>query len=82
MKNTILENTIKSLPKFPLVKFNFSEIPIEYHKAYPFSYNDDFLFLGEITQMPGHCLVMNHRTGQLYSGYHSDNFILIPDEDC
>jgi hypothetical protein len=31
------------------------------------------LYLGEIQQMPGHCIVVNNE-GKVFWGYHTDNF--------
>ena len=77
-----LKRQIKSetLNKLPLVQFDFSNLPFDFHKQYPFTEQDRFIMLGEITQMPGHCVVVNHKTGQIHSGFHTDNFIMV-DED-
>lgn len=42
---------------------------------------DTYVFLGEIPNMPGHCVVLNHRTGKVYSGYHTDNFIELTEDE-
>lgn len=47
---------------------------------YPFNVGDHYLFLGEITNMPGHCIVVED-SGKLRWGYHTDNFVLITEED-
>jgi len=77
----ISEKSVESetLNKLPLVKFDFSTLPTDFHKKYPFRENDKFIILGEITQMPGHCVVVNHKTGEIHCGYHTDNFVLIED---
>lgn len=41
--------------------------------AYPFNIHEVVLFLGEIKQMPGHCIVAR-RNGKVIWGYHTDNF--------
>ena len=33
-----------------------------------------YVFLGEIPNMPGHCVVLNHKSGKIFSGYHIENF--------
>ena len=33
-----------------------------------------FVFLGEIPNMPEHCVVAGHKSGRVYSGYHATNF--------
>ena len=67
--------------KLKLVKFDFSELPEKYWKEYPLSVYDVFVMLGEIEQMPGHCVVCNIKTGQTYSCYHTDNFVELTDEE-
>ena len=48
---------------------------------YPFEPNGTYIFFGEIPNMPGHCVVADQKTGQLYSGYHIENFVEIPEEE-
>lgn len=43
-------------------------------KYCPFVAGRDYLFLGEIIQMPGHGVFLDMETGQTYSGYHIDEF--------
>ena len=57
--------------QYSLVKFNFYQLP----KKYPFTKNGVYVFLGEIVNMPGHCIVIDHKTGKIYSGYHTENFV-------
>ena len=40
---------------------------------YPFNHGDRLIFLGEIVQMPGHCIVVN-KDGRVLWGYHIDDF--------
>ena len=51
-------------------------------KEHPFEKNKTYVFLGEIPQMPEHCIVADFKTGQLYSGYHTENFEEIPEDEC
>lgn len=67
--------------KYKLVRFDFDDIPEEYHSMYPFKKDDAYVLLGEIEQMPGHCVVSHMKTGQIYSGYHTDNFIELTEEE-
>jgi hypothetical protein len=67
--------------KFKLVKFDFKELPIEYHKSYPFSEYDRFVMLGEVEGMDGHCVVANTRTGQVHINYHTENFVELTEEE-
>ncbi len=50
------------------------------------SWRDDFywgetvLFLGEIKQMPGHCIVAT-KEGKVIWGYHTENFRLATEDE-
>jgi hypothetical protein len=68
--------------QYSLVKFDFDSIPSEFHKRYPFSVEDVFIFFGEIPNMAGHCIVANHRTGKIYSGYHMENFVELDEDEA
>lgn len=46
---------------------------------YPFKYHESLLFLGEITNMPGHCILVN-RYHQTFWGYHTNNFEIEPED--
>jgi hypothetical protein len=81
-KKKFVRSLSDSLPKLPLVKFNFDDLPVEFHKQYPFTDKEVFVILGEIKQMPGHCIVLHHRTGQIHSGFHTDNFVEIPEDEA
>lgn len=63
-----------------LVRFRHEAVPSEYQGAYPFKRDHSYVFFGDIPNMPGHCVVADHITGQIFSGYHTDNFVEI-DED-
>jgi len=69
--------------QYSLVTFNFSALAEEHHKKYPFRQGNLYVFLGELANMKGHCVVADHITGQIFSGYHTDNFVeLTEDEVC
>jgi len=72
----------RKLPRqYSLVRFRFDEVPVKYHSQYPFTADGVYVFFGEIPNMEGHCVVANHKTGQIYSGFHTENFAEIsPDE--
>lgn len=40
-----------------------------------------FLYLGEIPNMLGHCAVVGHNTGRVYSGFHIDDFREFTEEE-
>ncbi len=72
-------------PSFPrqysLVRFRFDLVPEEYHGRYPFAADGRYVFFGEIPNMPGHCVVADHSSGRMFSGYHVEWFEeLSPDE--
>lgn len=50
----------------------------EYKKIFGPSH---YIFLGEITNMPGHCVICSYDTGKIYSGYHTDNFVVVPENE-
>jgi hypothetical protein len=76
------EKTESVVPRqYSLVRFRFDQLPAEYHKQYPFKADGVYVFLGDIPNMPGHCVVVDHRTGQIYSGYHTENFAELPAVD-
>jgi hypothetical protein len=64
-----------------LVRFNYDAIPAEYHEKYPFESTGVYVFLGELVNMPGHCVVADHKTGRIYSGYHSEGFVELAEDE-
>ena len=48
---------------------------------YPFSKHDRFIYMGDIVQMEGHCVVVNVKTGQNYCCYHTDDFVPLSDDE-
>lgn len=66
------------LPQIILVRLdmNSKENSSEYIK--PFEKDKTYVCLGEIAQMPGHVVVMDYQNGEIYSGYHSTRFEIIP----
>jgi hypothetical protein len=63
--------------KLSLVKFIGGS-----RKRTPFKPSDTYLFLGEIAQMPGHCAVVELGSGRVWTGYHTDNFREVPDDEA
>lgn len=39
------------------------------------------IFLGEIPNMPGHCIVYDTLSKQMMIGYHTENFEEIPEDE-
>lgn len=48
---------------------------------YPFAEHDVFIFLGEISNMPDHCVVIRKQDNAMFSGYHTDNFIELTEDE-
>jgi len=46
-----------------------------------FTCDTSFIYLGEIPNMPGHCVVAGNWTGRIYSGYHIENFRVATEEE-
>jgi hypothetical protein len=64
-----------------LVHFNYDSLPTSFHAKYPFINGRTYIFFGEIPNMLGHCVVADHKTGQLYSGYHTESFVELTEDD-
>jgi hypothetical protein len=43
--------------------------------------DDTFIYLGEIPNMKGHGVFIGHKTGKIYSGYHTERFRELTDEE-
>ena len=41
-----------------------------------------FIYFGEIPNMKGHGIFMDHITKKIYSGMHIDTFEEIPEDEC
>lgn len=48
---------------------------------YPFRKGMTLLYLGEIHNMPGHCAVVDPKTGKVHIGYHCDLFNEMTDSE-
>ena len=64
-----------------LVRFDFDSLPRGYQRQYPFRRGAAYVFLGEIANMGGHCVVADVKTGKIYSGYHTEKFSEIPKDE-
>jgi hypothetical protein len=58
-----------------LVRVDASRLSDGSAADYPIRTDVTYVFLGEIPNMPTHCVVVEQQSGRLYAGYHSDNFI-------
>lgn len=64
-----------------LVRFDFDSLPRSYYRRYPFRHGATYVFLGEIADMSGHCVVADAKTGRVYAGYHTESFAEIPRDE-
>lgn len=60
--------------QYSLVRWNHAHLTKAMKLKYPFKEDRIYVYFGEIPNMPGHCIVADHRTGKIYSGYHTKNF--------
>ena len=67
--------------QYALVRFQFELLPAEYHSKYPFAPGGVYVFFGDIPNMPGHCVVADHKSGRLFSGYHTEWFAELSEDD-
>jgi hypothetical protein len=78
MLNAVQESNT-AMPRVPrklsLVKWDGSRLPPSLRRKYPFRLGAIYIFLGEIPNMPGHCVVADHSSGRIYSGHHTDHFV-------
>ena len=68
----------KKLKPLTLVKLVCSNP--SHAKYYPVKIGQHVLFLGEITNMPGHCAITTDG-GVVHYGYHTDQFIALTDDE-
>ena len=77
LKRLIAKHTLEKVDcpfkKNQLVVVDKFDLPTGIANPYPYYEGECLLFLGEIVQMPSHCIVVN-RAGKVLWGYHTDNF--------
>lgn len=61
-----------------LCKADLKDAPVD---AYPFNDGDKFVFLGEIEQMPGHCVVVRLSDNKIFTCYHTDSFVELTEDE-
>jgi hypothetical protein len=66
--------------KLSVVKFDFLTMPKQYHAKYPLKEGKHYLFLGEIANMPHHCVVVDFE-GRVHWAFHTDNFTELSEEE-
>ena len=52
------------------------------HSRFPLVRDRPYVFLGEIADTAGPCVVADHVTGQIHSGYHAESFRELPDDQA
>jgi len=58
-----------------LVYFDFESLPSGYDTTlYPFKKDYNYIFLGEIPNMPGYCIIVDPITNDFYSKYDINLF--------
>jgi hypothetical protein len=64
------------LKQYSFVKFDENSVPPDiYHRCYEQTFgNDLFIFLGEVPNCKGHCLLADLKTGKVIGIYHTSNF--------
>ena len=71
-------------PKIPrqysLVRFQFELLETKDHALYPFVPDGVYVFFGDIANMGGHCVVADHKSGRIYSGYHTEWFVELTED--
>mgnify|MGYP003386000004 CR=1 FL=1 len=64
-----------------LVKFNEGyTLPPGMREKYPFAIGETLLFVGDVINMPEHCVVVKS-DGNILWGFHSDNFVELTDDE-
>lgn len=65
-----------------LVRYVFLGLDKKHLRHIPFTKDDTFVYLGDIVQMPGHCIVIRMKDGKVFCGYHTEDFVEIPEEEA
>ena len=64
-----------------LVRFMSENLSPAFLTKYPFTRDGVYIYLGEIPNMPGHCIVVDYKSGKFHAGYHTENFTEIPQDE-
>lgn len=79
------EEAMRPKPRrLALVKFNPRELRVGSgvkKPRYPFKKEEAYVFLGEIPNMPGHCVVAEHKSGKIHAGFHTELFTELSDDE-
>lgn len=69
----------KNPRKLSLVTFKLPDPKLK--NKYPFHPGQVLVYLGEIPNMKGHCVVADIQTGKIHTGFHIENFCEASEED-
>jgi len=53
----------------------------DHKEFYSFDPEEDFIFFGEIPNMPGHCVLFGMKSRKIHTGYHIEAFIELTEEE-
>lgn len=84
-ENTLYHKKIISPRQYSLVRYDVSNETKEVQKFFQdgmlvFSPHNRYIYLGEIPNLPGACLVTDDK-GKMYSGYNIENFVELTDAE-
>jgi len=71
----------KTPRQYSICKFSDAHYPLEYQRQYPMTTDQLYIFMGEIPNMLGHCIVMNKDTKEIHVAWHCDLFKELSDDD-
>ena len=67
--------------RLSLVRFVAPWLTPKQRRAYPFTENGVYLFVGEVANMPEHCVVVDWKGNRTYVGYHTENFVELTEDE-
>jgi hypothetical protein len=75
----------KEIPQYSIVRVKqsyISRLRVSGNKNHDLLKSSFFIYLGEIPNMPGHCVVADYgNKGRILSGFHTEDFEVVPLED-
>lgn len=71
----------KAPARLSLVRFDAPWLTSKQLRNYPFKKGGVYLFLGEIANMPEHCVVLDWKTNRTHVGYHTENFVVLTEDE-
>lgn len=78
----VMPGSMTKVPrKLSLVRFIADGVSPASMGKLPFRRGVAYLFLGEIPNMRGHCVVAEQESGRIYAGYHTENFVELTEEE-